>query len=157
MHYYGVRFVKTWEHEKRRIKNCSRCIFFVAMRGLHSLTKYRKRWPDTLWECKPMLDFNKISMNSIDELFLKVVKWIWSVVFVTFVVPNFHFVFVYICISHPNSYLFWIFLHLKSKFYLVKMQKKSKVKSHSNVQLKIGMIFTSKSFYFRPFFSYTKT
>lgn len=44
----------------------------------HSLDAFSPSWPETtkyrkyrrmLWECKPMLDFNKISMNSIDELF----------------------------------------------------------------------------------------
>lgn len=51
---------------------CSRCIRNDGAR-IHSLN-IRKHWPDALWECKPMLDFNKISMNSIDELLFKVVE-----------------------------------------------------------------------------------
>lgn len=80
LHFYGVRFVKTlsMKNEKREEKHpiCSRCIRndgTSARARIHSLN-IRKHWPDALWECKPMLDFNKISMNSIDELFFKVVK-----------------------------------------------------------------------------------
>lgn len=65
----------------------------------HSLTKYRKRWPDTLWECKPMLDFNKIRLMNC--------FWRWSngfeLVCCYFCCPIFHFVFVckmYISHSH---------------------------------------------------------
>lgn len=58
-------------------------------------------WPDTLWECKPMLDFNKISMNSIDELFLKVVMVDLSCCVVTFV-AQFYSVYLYTNNSHSH-------------------------------------------------------